>query len=72
MEIDHDAIDTALEHRLAGGAHYHHRHCVHNMPPAEQVAMRGWTVEKWLAIIGPLPARITPDEWVSAPPVSAS
>lgn len=27
--------------------------------------MRGWTVEKWLAIIGPLPVQITPEQWVS-------
>jgi hypothetical protein len=60
-------IDAAIEHRLAGGEHYHHRGCIHNMPPEEQVAMRGWTVEKWLAIVGPLPQQITSADWRNPP-----
>ena len=58
-----DDVDQAIEHRLAGGSHYHHRGCIHNLPPAEQIAMRGYTEEKWLAIIGPLPEQITPNDW---------
>ena len=57
-------VDRAIGHRLSGNAHYHHQGCIHNLPPEEQVAMRGYTAEKWLAIIGPLPQQITPSEWV--------
>ncbi|MGV8064572.1 hypothetical protein PJP13_24215 [Mycobacterium kansasii] len=58
-----DEVDRAIEHRLAGGEHFHHKGCIHNLPPGEQVAMHGWTVEKWLAIIGSMPVQITPDDW---------
>lgn len=60
-----DSVDRAIQHRLSGGAHYHHQGCIHNLPPEEQVAMRGWTVEKWLAIIGPLPKQITAADWAA-------
>lgn len=60
-------VERAIEHRLAGGAHYHHKGCIHNLPPEEQIAVRGWTVEKWLAIIGPLPQQITSEQWEERP-----
>jgi hypothetical protein len=59
------SADRAIAHRLAGGEHYHHKDCIHNLPPETQVSMRGYTVEKWLAIIGPLPVQITSEQWVS-------
>lgn len=61
-----DEVDRAIEHRLSGRAHYHHKGCVHNLPPEEQVKVRGLTVEKWLAVIGSLPEQITPAHWVTA------
>jgi hypothetical protein len=60
-----DDVDRAIEHRLSGGKHYHHKGCIHNLPPADQIAMRGWTEEKWLAIIGSLPEQIAPDQWAT-------
>jgi hypothetical protein len=54
--------------RKRGGRHLHHRDCIHNLPPVEQVAMRGKTVEWWTAFVGPLPEQITPDQWVTDPP----
>jgi hypothetical protein len=51
-----------------GGRHLHHRDCIHNLPPAEQVAMRGRTVDWWTKVIGPLPEQITPDQWETNPP----
>jgi hypothetical protein len=50
------------------GQHLHHRDCIHNLPPDEQVAMRGKTVEWWTRVIGPLPEQITPAQWETEPP----
>jgi hypothetical protein len=51
-----------------GGRHLHHFACIHNLPPEEQVAVRGRTVEWWTKVIGPLPEQITPDDWETDPP----
>lgn len=53
-----------------GGRHLHHSACIHNLPPAEQVEMRGHTVEWWTRVIGPLPEQITPEQWETTPPES--
>lgn len=58
-----EKVMVALRHRLANGRHLHHRDCIHNMPPEEQVAMRGKSVEWWTKMVGPLPVQITPDDW---------
>jgi hypothetical protein len=58
-----------LAHREKHGRHLHHRDCIHNLPPERQVEMRGRTVEWWLAVIGPLPEQITPDQWETEPPL---
>lgn len=41
-------IATALEHRLANGRHLHHRDCIHNLPPEQQIDLRRrhWTREQ--------------------------
>jgi hypothetical protein len=51
-----------------GGRHLHHRDCIHNLPPEEQVTARGKTVEWWTKVIGPLPEQITPAQWETDPP----
>lgn len=56
-------VNRAIEHRLSGGSHYHHEGCIHNLPPEDQITMRGWTKEKRIAIIGRLPEQITPEQW---------
>ena len=62
------AIIGALRLREKHGRHMHHSQCIHNLPPQEQVAMRGRTVERWLEIHGSLPTQITPDQWeIDAP-----
>ena len=67
-----ELIGAALRKRAEnGGRHLHHRDCIHNLPPAEQVAMRGKTVEWWTKVIGPLPEQITPDQWETTPPGEA-
>jgi hypothetical protein len=58
-----DLILTALNHRLNSGRHLHHRDCIHNLTPLEQVAMRGRSVERWLEIHGSLPEQITSEQW---------
>jgi hypothetical protein len=50
------------------GRHLHHRHCIHNLPPIEQVTLRGKTIEWWTQMIGPLPEQITPEQWETEPP----
>lgn len=50
-----------------GGRHLHHRDCVHNLPPDQQVTMRGKTVEWWQRVIGALPEQITPEQWETDP-----
>jgi len=62
-------IAAALRTRAEnGGQHLHHSDCIHNLPPAAQVALRGKTVEWWERVIGSLPKQITPDEWETTPP----
>lgn len=61
-------IGAALRRRAQnGGRHLHHSECIHNLPPEEQVAMRGKTVEWWTQMIGPLPDQITPEQWETTP-----
>lgn len=50
-----------------GGQHLHHSACIHNLPPEEQIRMRGKTVEWWTRMIGGLPEQITPDQWATDP-----
>ena len=62
------AILGALALRAKNGRHMHHSECIHNMPPEEQIEMRGKTVEWWMTVIGSMPVQITPDDWeIDAP-----
>lgn len=54
---------AALNRRFANGRHLHHKDCIHNLPPEEQIAVRGRSVEWWMAIVGSMPEQITPDQW---------
>jgi hypothetical protein len=56
-------VSAALAHRLASGRHLHHRDCIHNLPPEEQIAWRGWTVERWRSMGLSIPQQITPEDW---------
>lgn len=58
-----DLIGKALSHRFALGRHAHHRDCIHNLPPEEQAAVRGRTLEQYVALHGAPPVQITPDDW---------
>jgi hypothetical protein len=59
---------AAMQRREANsGRHLHHRDCIHNLPPEEQVALRGKSVDWWLTVVGPLPEQITPDQWEADP-----
>lgn len=62
------AIVAALRLREKHGRHMHHAECIHNMPPIEQVEMRGKTVGWWMTVVGSMPVQITPDEWEIAAP----
>jgi len=61
-------IGAALRRRLDTGQHLHHRDCIHNLTPREQIEMRGKTVEWWTRMIGSMPVQITSDDW-EAPPL---
>lgn len=67
MSIERDIKDDilrAMAHRLRnGGQHLHHRHCIHNLPPEEQVALRRRTPEEYVAIHGAMPVQIAPEDW---------
>ncbi|UYP17718.1 hypothetical protein OED52_13660 [Rhodococcus sp. Z13] len=65
MSVDvQQLMMSALRKRSAqGGKHLHHRDCIHNLPPEEQIAIRGKTVEWWMAVVGSMPEQITPDQW---------
>lgn len=58
---------AAMERRERAGRHLHHRDCIHNLPPEEQIALRGKTVEWWMSIVGTMPVQITPDQWEAEP-----
>lgn len=64
-------IATALKHRLTNGRHLHHRDCIHNLPPEEQIDIRRrrWTREQYIELVG-MPVQITPDEWECESPFS--
>lgn len=53
-----------------GGRHLHSSSCIHNLPPVEQIELRGKTVEWWMQMVGIMPVQITSDQW-EAPPVTA-
>ncbi len=61
-QLKQDMI-AALKHRAANGRHLHHKDCIHNLPPEEQIAVRGRSVEWWMALHGSMPEQITPDQW---------
>lgn len=62
-------IGAALTRRFEnGGRHLHSSSCIHNLPPEEQVALRGKTVEWWMTVVGSMPEQITREQW-EAPPV---
>jgi len=66
--LGEELIQAALRKRAKNGErHLHHRDCIHNLPSEEQIAMRGKTVEWWLAMVGTLPEQITPDQWETTP-----
>ena len=64
-----DVVESALCKRAENsGRHLHHSACIHNLPPAEQVRLRGRTVEWWEQVIGELPEQITSEQWETDPP----
>jgi len=60
------SLQRSLEN---GGRHLHSSSCIHNLPPVEQVELRGKTVDWWVTVMGAMPEQITPDQW-EAPPVT--
>lgn len=66
--LKHDIIAALRKRAENGDRHLHHSACIHNLPPEEQVAVRGKTVEWWTTMIGDLPVQITPEQWETDPP----
>jgi hypothetical protein len=60
---DYEIICDRIARRLNGEPHRHHQHCIHNLTPDEQIAMRGRTREWWEAVGLALPVQITPEDW---------
>ncbi len=63
-------VAWAFKQRAEHGRHLHHSACIHNLPPVEQVEVRGKTVEWWVQMVGTMPVQITPDQWECEPPPS--
>lgn len=63
--VDDILKNDRVQRRLAGEPHQHHSECIHNLTPDEQIALRGWTRERWVAMGLEIPSQITPDEWVT-------
>jgi hypothetical protein len=67
--LPHDALAESLlsnEHvqrRLGGEPHRHHPDCIHNLPPDEQIALRGRTCAWWEAMGLAVPVQITSADW---------
>ena len=55
--------DSRVQTRLRGEPHRHHKDCIHNLTPDEQIAIHGRTRDWWERMGLPEPAQITPDEW---------
>lgn len=65
------ALALVLRHREENGhLHLHHRGCIHNLPPEDQIRVRGKTVEWWMTMVGRMPEQITPEQWQCEPPRS--
>jgi hypothetical protein len=62
---EHPLINERVLRRLAGEPHRHHQDCIHNLPPDEQIALRGRTRDWWVRMGLTIPVQITPDDWVS-------
>lgn len=67
MDYTELAAATFRKRAANGGVHLHHRDCIHNLSPEEQIDLHGKTVEWWLKMIGDLPEQISPDEWQTDP-----
>lgn len=69
-ELADDIQREALAYRIdqdSKPTHRHHRECIHNLTPEEQIAMRGRTVEWWLNIGAAWPKQIQPEHWEDEP-----
>ena len=61
-------VVAALQRRISNNwEHKHHKGCIHNMPPEDQIAMRGKSVEWWMTVVGSMPVQITPADWEEGP-----
>lgn len=63
MSVEDIFRNPHVQARLRGEAHHHHKDCIHNLPPDEQIALRGRTREWWKGMGLPEPVQITPDDW---------
>jgi hypothetical protein len=61
-----DDVITRVLGRLAGEPHRHHRDCIHNLSPDEQMAARGRTRQWWTSMGLAEPVQITSDDWESS------
>ena len=68
-----ELVGLALERYFKnGGIHKHHKDCIHNLPPEEQIELRGESIEWWMKMVGSMPIQITPDEWEESPLIKDS
>lgn len=69
MSTPEEIAIAALRKRAEnGGRHLHHRDCIHNLTPEEQIEIRGKTVGWWMQVIGRMPVQISPEQWETDPP----
>lgn len=65
-ELADDIQREAVAYRIdqdSKPTHRHHRDCIHNLSPEEQIALRGRTVEWWTNVGASWPKQITKAHW---------
>ena len=61
-------VTAAFRRRLQNdGRHLHSSSCIHNLPPEDQIEMRGKTIDWWMKVIGRMPEQITEADWEQEP-----
>ena len=65
-DIEREAVAYRID-RDSAPNHRHHRECIHNLTPEDQIAARGRSVEWWRSVGAEWPKQIQPGHWQCEP-----